>query len=290
METLDKQLSWMAEYGIDFVTFCWYWENGRPKPETAVRAYLNAPSRARISYALLWANHFKSPSTTEEWDDMVEYWLNRHLSNPEYLQIDGKPVMFIFSADFFRDQAKVIGLGPAEMLSRARKAAHAKGLKGIYFVLCVVASDYWVEQFLPISGVDAITAYNYHFGITGSIKTKTRLSHSFAELDNGYRTQWKWILSKSKKPYFVPMTSGWDKRPWGGSKDPLHDNSMSTPDEFEKHLRAGYEMITRNSEKTKNIGMLCCWNEYGEGSIIEPTKSYGFEYLNRVYKVFKNKK
>jgi len=291
METLNQQLIWMADYKVDFVAFAWYWYKGVPRPETAVRAYLNAPSRVRIRYALLWANHFKdAPGSLKEWDEMIEYWLNRHLVNPEYLQIDGKPVIFIFSADFFREHAKTIGLEPAGMLERAREAARAKGLKGIYFVLCVVATDYWVEIFAPVSGVDALTAYNYHFGVAGNLKTMTRFSQSYSELDNGYQMQWKWILSHSKIPYFVPMSSGWDKRPWGGSKEPFHDNSMSTPDEFERHLRAGYELITRNPEKTKNIGMLCCWNEYGEGSIIEPTKHHGFEYLNRVYKVFKRKK
>ena len=295
METVDQQLSWMADYGINFVAFAWYWEDERAikpglQPETAVRAYLNAPTRTRISYALLWANHNKAPASLEEWDEMTEYWLFRHLSNPEYLQIDGKPALFIFSPDDFKKQAQAIGLEPAKMLERAREAARKKGLKGIYFVLCVAATDYWVEQFVPTSGVDAITGYNYHFGRAGPQSTQTPFSHSFAELDSGYRMQWKWILSHSKVPYFVPMISGWDSRPWGESKDSLHDNSVSTPQEFEIHLRAGYDEIIGNTSKTKGIGMLCCWNEYGEGSFIEPTKRYGFEYLQRINKVFRNKK
>jgi hypothetical protein len=32
--------------------------------------------------------------------------------------------------------------------------------------------------------------------------------------------------------------------------------------------------------------MVCCWNEYGEGSYIEPTKMYDLEYLKRIKKVF----
>ncbi|MDR2924691.1 MAG: glycoside hydrolase family 99-like domain-containing protein [Azoarcus sp.] len=290
LETVGRQLEWMADYNIGFVVFSWYWSNRMPKPETAVRSYLNAPARARIPYALLWANHDKAPTSIEEWDEMVEYWLARHLSNPEYLKIDGKPAVFIFSADGFRDQAKVMGIEPAKMLERARDAAKAKGLNGLYFVLCVAATDYWIEKFVPSAGLDAITGYNYHFGRAGPHNTQTPPSHSFAELDRGYRMQWAWILSKSKIPYFIPMTSGWDMRPWGGSKDPLHDNSMSVPDEFEIHLRTGYDAITRNPVKTKSIGMLCCWNEYGEGSIIEPSKRYGFEYLRRIHNVFSREK
>jgi hypothetical protein len=291
METVNQQLEWMADYGVDFVSFAWYWIGGRPSPETSVRAYLNAPARARVSYALLWANHFKSPESLAERNSIVEFWLVRHLQNPEYLQIEGKPVIFVFSNEFLKNQAKSIGMEPVKMLEHARQAARNFGLNGIYFVLCTEASDFWVKDFAVRAGFDALSAYNYHFGVEGNLHKATRPSHSFSELSADYQIQWKWILKNSALPYFVPMTSGWDKRPWGGSEDPLHDNSMSTPQEFEAHLRAGYTAITTNQSKTKGIGMLCCWNEYGEGSIIEPSKRYGFEYLQRIQKVFgKDKK
>lgn len=286
-ETLDQQLTWMANYGINFVTFDWYWENGRPAPETAVRAYLQSAVRSRVQYNLLWANHNKEPRTVAEWLALVDYWLTRHMQNPEYLRIDGKPVLTIFSPDRLRDQAKVLGLSEASMLNMARDSAKAKGLPGIYFVLCVAATDYWVQDFAPKSGVDALTAYNYHFGVAGDAKMRTPDSHTFAELDLGYQMQWKWILKNSKLPYFVPMVSGWDKRPWGGSgKDPLHDNSVSNPDSFEQHLIHARTQLKTYPEKTKGIGMVCCWNEYGEGSYIEPTKYWGMAYLERLKSVF----
>jgi hypothetical protein len=286
METVNQQLKWMADYGISFVVFDWYWKNGGPKLEHSVQAYLKAPARSRISYALLWANHNKAPASTEEWDKLVEYWLEHHLKNPEYLKIEGKPALFIFSGDVLRNQSKVIGLSTAEMLEKARQAAHKKGLAGIYFVLCLAATDYWVKEFAPRAGFDAISAYNYHFGVEGNADKRTPPSHSFDELNKSYQMQSKWILANTKLPYFVPMTSGWDMRPWGGSKDPLHDNSMSNPQEFEAHLTSGYKMITDNFAKTKGIGILCCWNEFGEGSFIEPTKRDGFEYLQRVRNIF----
>lgn len=285
-KTVDQQLKWMADFGIDFVTFDWYWEHGRPAPEPAVSAYLQSPERARVSYALLWANHNKAPASQEEWLALVDYWIARHLGNPEYLRVDGKPVLFVFSGDVLRDQAKVVGLSTADMLRLARERAKAAGLSGIYFVLCVPAVDYWVQDFAPKAGFDALSAYNYHFGVAGDARRRTRASHSFDELDAAYRMQWQWILDNSPLPYFVPMTSGWDRRPWGGSRDPMHDRSVSTPESFERHLRAGKAMIESNPEKTLGIGMLCCWNEYGEGTYVEPTRIFGTEYLKRVQQVF----
>ena len=144
---------------------------------------------------------------------------------------------------------------------------------------------YWVD-WAKRAGFDALSAYNYHYGLEGDYENRTPDSHSFAELDAYYRMQWNWILKNSEMPYFVPMISGWDRRPWGPSSDPLHDNSTSTPQEFETHIRAGYDTIIRQAAQTKGIGILYAWNEYGEGGIIEPTKRYGFEYLQRIRKVF----
>jgi hypothetical protein len=287
MEVLNQQLDWMASYGINYVIFDWYWENRRPAPETSVRAYLNAPARSRVGYALLWANHNKSPSSMGEWDDLVDYWIKRHFANGEYLRIDNKPVMYIFTGDVLRDQARFIGVEVEELLNHARQRAKFAGLAGIYFVLCVPATDYWVLEFAPKAGFDALTAYNYHFGISGDANKRTRDSHSYAELDQDYQMQWNWILANSKLPYFVPMTAGWDRRPWGGSADdPMHDNSLSTPKGFEQHLQHAKAMLDSYPVKTRRMGVICCWNEYGEGSYIEPTKRFGFEYLQRINKVF----
>ena len=99
--------------------------------------------------------------------------------------------------------------------------------------------------------------------------------------------QWRWILDHSALPYFPPMTSGWDSRPWGGSKeDRLHDDSVGTADEFEAHLRAAKALMDGHPGQTKKTGIICCWNEFGEGSYIEPTQRDGFGFLERVRRVF----
>jgi len=75
-------------------------------------------------------------------------------------------------------------------------------------------------------------------------------------------------------------------RPWGGSSYRLHDNSFGTPDEFERHLAAAKLRIDKHAAKTKGMTVICCWNEFGEGSYVEPTKKDGFKYLEKVRKVF----
>jgi hypothetical protein len=283
---LSRQLTWMADHGINFTIFDWYWENARPAPETSVRAYLSVPERKRVRYALLWANHTSEPKSVQEWDALSDFWIRQHLKNPEYLLIDGKPALFIFSPDVLSDQAAVMGLSAQKLLERTRAKARAAGLKGVYFVLCVPANEHWVKGFPVSAGFDALTAYNYESGVHGDPPKFASPSESFEELDAGYQSQWRWILANSKLPYFLPVTSGWDRRPWGGSKPVRRDNSVSTPDSFEAHLRAAKTVMDAQPEKTKRTAVVCCWNEFGEGSYIEPTRRHGHQYLERMRKVF----
>lgn len=286
VKVLDQQLQWMHTYGINFVVFDWYWDGNQTRLEQSVNAYLRADSRNLVKYSLLWANHFSVPNNREQFRGMVTYWLDHHFKNPEYQLIDGKPVVFVFSPDRLRDNTKNFGSSTRELLDIAQKMARDAGLPGIYFVMSTPALEYWVKGFAQEAGFSALSAYNYHQGFSGSPGSATRLSHSYSELDSDYRKNWDWIVSNSKLPYIIPMTSGWDKRPWGGSPDPLHDKSLSRPAEFELHLRAAKSMMDVYPQKTGRMGVICCWNEYGEGSFIEPTKTNGFSYLETVRRVF----
>ena len=112
------------------------------------------------------------------------------------------------------------------------------------------------------------------------------MSHSYPELDKAYQEHWSRFIAKGNLPTIVPMTSGWDKRPWGGSKDSLHDLSVSNATQFEAHLNAAKAAMDTAKPGSPKMGVICCWNEFGEGSYIEPTKKDGFSYLEKVKKVF----
>jgi hypothetical protein len=115
---------------------------------------------------------------------------------------------------------------------------------------------------------------------------EARGARSYAELDEVYREHWNWFMGYGDLPYVVPMTSGWDMRPWGGSADPKRDLSVSTVKQFVLHLKSGREVIQRHYDKTLGLGVLCCWNEFGEGSYVEPTKLLGTRYLDAIRSVF----
>jgi hypothetical protein len=275
---VEQQLKWMHTYGIDFVVFDWYWGGTESMLTQSLNAYLMADSKRLVPFALLWANHSDVPRTRAEFTAMVRFWLNRYFHRPEYLKVDGKPVLYIFSHPDFIRQAEQVGQSFASLLADAESMARKEGFPGIYFVGGTHVHPSLINN-AASSGYSAFSSYNYH-GKANEIST------SYAGLDEAYRYIWKWIVTNSSIPYIVPMTQGWDKRPWGGSKNPLHDNSVSSPETFGQHLRAAKALMDTNPAKTMKMGVICCWNEFGEGSYIEPTKHYGFQYLEQVKKIF----
>lgn len=283
-DVMRQQLDWMQSYGVDFVAFDWYFVEGRKVLlEHALAAYLRAPNRAKTKFSLLWANHNGMPKNLLDWQTMVGYWVKYYFPRPEFLTVNGYPVIFVFSADSLKKQAEGFGTTSKELLDGAQSIARAAGFPGIYFVAGTGAYVSMIESYAKDSGYSAFSTYNYHNGPMAPLNTPSK---SFKELDQGYRAHWNRFAEKGSLPLIVPMTSGWDKRPWGGSTDPAHDNSLSTPDEFRAHLEAAKSFMDANPKLTNRMGVICCWNEFGEGSYIEPTKKDGFIYLDKVKKVF----
>ncbi len=278
VDVVEQQLKWMHKYGIGYVVFDWYWNGKDTELGHSVDAYLKTHAKQDVPFALLWANHSSVPRTKLEFTSMVDYWIAHYFNQPEFLKIDGKPVIFIFSHQSFVKQAAQIGLPVAALLADAEGRARAAGHKGIYFV----AGTHLDSSLLKVAntfGYSALSAYNYHGSSDDS-------SISYEELNSAYQHVWNGILTQSAIPYIVPMTQGWDKRPWGGSTNPLHDLSGGVLTEFERHLMEARKLMDANPAKTMNMGVICCWNEFGEGSFIEPTKKGGFSYLEVVQKVF----
>jgi hypothetical protein len=282
-----QQLRWMHDFGLDFVVFDWLWgADGKPHLNHGLNAYLNLNDRSGVNFSILWANHTDYVFSREQLETIFSYWVQRYFFRQDYLKVDGKPVVFLFSAEVLNKNAEKIGLTSAALIDVAQKIARNAGLPGISFIGGVGGNNGKGFDYSSKSGYAGFSAYNFHGPATYFYEPGRQMSHSYKELDKGYQNHWDWMIKNASGLYILPMTSGWDKRPWGGSKDPFHDNSLSSPTEFETHLRMGKEYMAINRIQKGGLGVICCWNEFGEGSFIEPTKKNQFQYLNKVMSVF----
>lgn len=277
----DRQIFWMKKYGIDFVVYDWYFADHQVYLDHAINAYLASSKRKGLKFSIMLANNDSTIASKSDWTKIVSFWIQKYFSDKQYLKMDNKPVVVIADVGTFSSQVAAFNATPEQLFRIAHILARRAGLNGIYFVGATGAYLPTITTTAKSMGYSALTGYNYHASPDASV-----LSHSFAELDYGYQQHWQRFLEKSSLPYIVPMTSGWDKRPWGGSKDSLHDNSYSDPLSFKNHITAARQFMDSNPVLTKKTGIICCWNEYGEGSYIEPTVAYESDYLQAVSDVF----
>lgn len=285
LPVMEQHLSWMAAHGLDYVVFDWYWDGRRPVLEHALQAYVRSKGKARVQYAVMWANHGEKVLRESEIQALAENLAREHFRRPEYLKVGGRPVLFMLAPEILDSNAQSLGVQHARLTGLIQAAAQAAGLPGVLLLGGAGGGANPVTLNARRWGYGGYFVYNYSAGMAGT-RGQPRGTHSYAELDEIYREHWTWFMKHADMPYVVPMSSGWDSRPWGGSADPRRDHSVSSVEQFTQHLRAGHEVIRRNPDKTLGLGVLCCWNEFGEGSYIEPTKAQGLRYLEAVRSVF----
>lgn len=140
------------------------------------------------------------------------------------------------------------------------------------------------------AGYGGINSYAY-YSFTRSDNTYV-YNTSFELMVQNYKNNWNYFRSQlgdsSKYEFHIPTAVGWDMSPAGGytydksgkPSFPDLDIGLLPVDKYQKLLEAAKDV-----PNSKYI-TLCCWNEYMEGNIIEPTKGAGKSYLEAIKKTF----
>jgi len=262
LEVMERQIDLAADHGLAFFGFCWYWhDNGQAINEKAIKAdplhtglelFLKARNNRRMKFCLLVANHqgFEIKGT-ESWKQAADFWMP-YLKHPQYLTVDGKPLVIIFNSAG-GDQA-----GFAYFQEAARKA----GLPGVAIAAC--------GNGMPQPGYTHRTHYNVIPGYTAGPQ-----EHKYAELAEAHAQAWG---GSKEQPYLPEVTAGWDARPWEGpqghGKEPGWYFPDRTPEQFAASLRDAIGWMDKHPDQTitERTILVYAWNEFGEGGYIAPTK------------------
>lgn len=279
-EVADWHIKWAVEHGITFFVYDWYWSAGARQLEHALHdGYFNARHRHLLKFCLLWANH--NPPGTHSHADCLEvtrYWIEHYFHRPEHLRIDGRPVMILFSPGRLTEDLGSAGVRGA--FEAMREECRRAGLGGLYLLACV--ADAGEARVAAEEGYDAITAYNW----AGLGRSGSSLFAPFATLIEGYHQQWKQLRETSALPLLLPVSGGWDSRPWHGQNNLVRYGR--TPELFRDHLVEARRFLEAQPARSavERFVLVEAWNEWGEGSYIEPHQEFGFGYLDAIRDVF----
>lgn len=277
---MDWQIKWAVEHGISFFAFDWYWDRGRRQLEHALdEGYLRARFRPYLRFCLLWANHNPRGSSSEaDLFAVLDYWIAHYFRRPEYLLLDGKPVVIIFSVKRLRDDMGSDAVAAAIRGMRARVAA--AGFPGL-FLMGVVDDKPGNVAALSAEGYDAGTGYNYP---RAGMPDESAKRAPYGGAVEGYERIWAGV-ARAGLPY-VPVTEpGWDARPWRGDRAMVRTGR--TPGKFRDMLARARRFVDAHPlAGGKKLVLVEAWNEYGEGAVVEPHREWGFAYLDAIREVF----
>lgn len=281
-EAAEWHIKWALEHGVSFFAFDFYTANGSQMLETALdEGFLRAKSMGKFKFCLNWCNHApESTMTAEQLDKFGDLVIKKYLTHPSYLRIEGKPVViFLVGHAFIRN----LGLdGAKQAFGRFEQKAKEAGLPGLYLAFCEDAMGPNEVQGCKSIGVSAFCRYNYPYAGTGVNGPTKHAEFSYQHLSEEGEKMWKeWqgITGGESWPTVMP---GWDRRPW--TKDTDVVITGSTPELFAQSLSKARNYVSKD-----RVVLIEAWNEWGEGSVLEPSVERGFGYLDAVRKVFRPK-
>ncbi|MCE5198386.1 MAG: glycoside hydrolase family 99-like domain-containing protein [Armatimonadota bacterium] len=308
-----KKIDAAADHGINHFIFDWYhYENGPFLNGCLDRGYLNAPNNDRLKFCLMWANHawqdihpakanqepkllYPGEVGPDAFDRISSMIVEKYFKHPSYWAIDGCPYFSIYDLT-----SLIRGLGGLEQAHQAMQAFREKvkaagfpdlHLNAVIFGNVVLPSEEVIENHadvLSAIGFDSGTSYVWvhHGGLEHYPTTDYKVT------EECYFQYCKTAGEKIGLPYYPNITMGWDSSPRTCQSD-IYSNIGypftpmiigNTPQAFKQALQRVKSFI--DEQCSHNILNINSWNEWTEGSYIEPDAVNGMAYLEAVKEVF----
>ncbi|PUZ26741.1 Glycosyltransferase WbsX [Chitinophaga costaii] len=304
-EVMAKKIATATKYGVNVMIFDWYWYDNKPYLEDALnKGFLKAKNSNDMKFYLMWANHdhtsYLDPSNPDKskvywyggvdrptFEVMIAHIIKDYFKKPNYYKINGAPVFNIYELSTF-----IKGIGGPEKAKEAidyfRKKTIEAGFPGLHLQATLWGNIPSTLQGVPGDRIQTQDETLEYFGFASM--TNYQWVHLVAP--EGDYIPWaeksisNWaIWDKSFKiPYFPHVSIGWDSNPrFPTTKQGLIVNNR--PEYFQTYLEKAKEYVDQHPGQPRLI-TINAWNEWAEGSALEPNMKYGFGYLEAVKHVF----
>ncbi len=314
-KVMEQKIQAASDYGVDCFIFDWYmYEDGPFLNRCIDEGFLKAKNTNKIKFALMWANHdwveihpykrgtpqkllYPGKVSAKRFDEIGDLLISQYFTKPNYWKIDGKPYFSVYDIQKFIEGFGSIEATKAAM-DRLNKKAIAAGLKGIHWNMVA-----WGQPILPVEkikanfadlmkllGFDSATSYVWiHHATLPDRQT------DYNKVFDQYLKHWDKAKSEYPIPYFPNVTMGWDSSPrcdpsseWGNYGYPfMNIIGNNSPENFRKALQITKDRMLSDPNGPRVL-TINCWNEWTEGSYLEPDTKNKFGYLEAVKSVFKN--
>ncbi len=297
-KVVEKKIAAAVSHGVNVFIYDWYWYGGRPFLEDALnKGFLGAANNEKMKFFIMWANHhvcklWDNKVANKEWNKPIwrawvgadefrkisRRWIERYFSRSNYYHIGGKPVLMIYEIATF-----VEGIGGIEnaaaALAEFRAECAKAGLGGAHIMAC----DYAVKpEMVAKLGIDSATIYNFvHWKSAAGNPDYATWAEAAAR---------RFDVAKKELGlgmYFAHVSVGWDTNPRYPAKSVRQTVIGGTPAKFADALRRAKDWTDKNAKAgVPKLITINSWNEWTEGSYLEPDTHWRFGYLEAIREVF----
>lgn len=305
---MEMEIEAAVSHGVNVFIYDWYWYDNRPFLEQCLNnGFLKARNRDKMKFYLMWANHTATSMwdtrTANRWDpiwdgavdrevfeQIVHRTIQNYFTQPNYYKIDGKPVYMLFDI-----KNLVRGLGGVANTLRAlewfREETVKAGFPGLELHLTVRSKQYMDIILDPATGMTVLEFINRcrfdgttHYGFA-----------DFADMKNPYPTvlervkqEYAWINEVVNAPYYPNVSMGWDPNP---RYPHLIDNVCydTTPENIRKGFELAKDYVDNAKDLKAPLIVVNSWNEWTEGTYLQPDDINGYGYLEVLKETFLGK-
>ncbi len=303
---MEKKIDAAVSHGVNILVFDWYWYQGQPFLEDCInKGFLGAKNNDKIQFYMMWANH----AATTLWDkrrshDYDTIWtgeadranfdivtdriISQYMKHPSYFKIDGKPVFSIYELGTL-----IKGLGGIKntraALDSFREKAKKAGFPDLHLQAILWSNIPETESNVPgdatktqnntieALGINSITNYQYvHV---------SRPVDSYIDWCNTATAKWPDWEKEFTVPFFPHVAVDWDTNSRFYAYKPCLKKDVN-PENFKIYLKKAKAYLDSHPDQPKLV-TINSWNEWSEGSYLEPDTINRMGYLEAIKEVFK---
>lgn len=293
---LDKGVQeWQSKLALEcgIYGFCYYhyWFYGKMLLEKPMEKMLANPE-IKINFCISWANEPWTKTWTgkdkevlmqqrygdfEEWEKHLQYLLP-FFQDQRYILKENKPVFMLYRAENITNCN--------EMINYWNIRLKEYGFSGIYIIETLTG---WqrkekIDNSSGLAVMEPMHCFDEDLNLTEKIIhaliKRMKLYHFHIYNIYSYDKIWKKLLRKkinTKKDAFYGAFLDWDNTARKGKKS-ISIKGFTT-DKFEKYFS---EIYRKSCKENKEFLFFNAWNEWSEGTYLEPDDKYEYENLRAV--------
>jgi glycoprotein endo-alpha-1,2-mannosidase len=259
---IGQHVAWSKRAGIDFWISSW-WGPGSPEDDVILDGQLkNEDFRAKMGYCILYEPTLGNPiSVTDayvaKFMNDLRYLDTTHFQQPNYVKIDGKPVLYIYLSRTMTGNVQQLFAGADSFMVQ-------RGYAGLYVVGDEV---YWGKTAGDrVNLMEAVTDYNPHTSQSWVSNATTFVNNTRDQLYDPWMTSMN-ALGKSFWVDVIPGFNDWGVRP--EVAHPVIPRGLKS-ETWSMMLQAAKVILEKQVVPLKVL-VVTSWNEWHEDTQMEPT-------------------